>query len=605
MTTIRLTGALRPSRGQAELCEERVPGHAPEPGLVRRAAPPRPTGVRMTVGQLRWPSISRQATVFLLALAVALVAVAGFVAWTWLVIGGDTATIAVDDIGEAVAAIAGAVCCGVAARRAQGRQRVGWGLLAASAATWGAGEVVWSVYQVGLGVPVPFPSAADIGFLGAIPLAAAGILMFVFSSPTGNSTRMRLWLDAGIVCLALLSVSWTLGLRTLYNLAGDPPLVRLIGLAYPVSDILIGIILILAIRRASIDARGRLLLLLGGLASNAVADSAFAYMNAAGTYGAIGSVLDAGWVIGFLMIGLAALWPMKQQVPVIEIKAEIEEPPDMWQVVLPWVAILASGINALLLPATGHALDSFLIVLAGGIAVLVMASSIHSHTESLELLVKSRLYASRLNDIIRYAPLGVIRIGPDMTIIQANPRFMSVLRRPEADVVGAPLSTILPPEDMVRATEQFRALSEGSMAATDSEFQAVRPEGEVIWLHWTATEVRDADGEVDYFIAMFWDTTDRHEAEVAAFSNLGVLERLDRLKREFLRMVSHELRTSLVGIQGFSELIRDTDDLEPAQAKAFASDIYEDAQRLDQMLRRVRDKDRVEVDDLVMKLAPV
>ncbi|MGA7911397.1 MAG: ATP-binding protein [Candidatus Dormiibacterota bacterium] len=559
----------------------------------------------MTASQFRWPSISRQGTVFLLALAVAIVAVAGFVAWTSLRIGGDTVTIAVDDIGEAVAALVGAACCGVAARRASGRPRVGWWLLAASAATWGAGEIVWSVYQVGLGVPVPFPSAADVGFLGAIPLAAAGILMFVFSSPGSSSTRLRLWLDAGIVCLALVSVSWTLGLRTLYNFAGDPPLVRIIGLAYPVSDILIGIILVLAIQRATVDARGRLLLLLGGLASNAVADSAFAYMNAAGTYGAIGSVLDAGWVIGFLMIGLAALWPMKAVAPVIQLKAELEQPPDIWQVVLPWVAILAAGLNAILLPATGHALDAFLIILAGGIAVLVMASSIHGHTESLNLLIKSRLYASRLNDIIRYAPLGVVRIGSDMQIIQANPRFMTVLRRPEAEVVGAPLSTILPPLEMVRATEQFRALSEGSMAATDSEFEAVRTDGEALWLHWTATEVRDANGEVDYFIAMFWDTTDRHEAEVAAFSNLGVLERLDRLKREFLRMVSHEFRTSLVGIQGFSELIRDTEDLDPAQAKAFASDIYNDAQRLDQMLRRVLDKDRVEADAMVMKFAPV
>lgn len=559
----------------------------------------------MTAGQFRWPSLSRQANVFLLALVVAGVAVVAFVAWTSRVIDGASVTIAVDDIGEAVAAIVGAVCCWVAARRALGRQRAGWGLLAASAASWGAGEVIWSVYQVGLGVPVPFPSAADVGFLGAIPLAAAGILMFVFSSPTGNSTRLRLWLDAGIVCLALVSVSWTLGLRTLYNLAGDPPLVRLIGLAYPVSDILIGIILALAIRRATIQARGQLLLLLGGLASNAVADSAFAYMNAAGTYGAIGSVLDAGWVIGYLMIGLAALWPRRRAAPVIEMKAELEEPADIWQVVLPWVAILAAGLDAIVQPATGHALDGFLIVLAAGIAILVMASSIHGHTESLALLVKSRLYASRLNDIIRYAPLGVVRIGPDMKIIQANPRFMTVLRRQEAEVVGAPLSTILPPEDMVRATEQFRALSEGSMSATDSELEAVRTDGEKMWLHWTATEVRDADGEVDYFIAMFWDTTARHEAEVAAFSNLGVLERLDRLKREFLRMVSHEFRTSLVGIQGFSELIRDTEDLDPAQAKAFASDIYDDAQRLDQMLRRVLDKDQVEADDMVMKFAPV
>ena len=271
--------------------------------------------------------------------AVATVAVVlGFVAWIELQVGGERATIAVDDIGEAVAAFAAALCCGWAAMRNGGRQRIGWGLLAASAATWAAGEVVWSVYEVGLGVEVPFPSAADAGFLGAIPLAAVGILAF-FTTPRGTSTRFRLWLDGAIVFTALLFVGWVAGLDVVYEAPDTSALDRAIQMAYPISDILIGTIVVLAIRRATGEAQGRLLLLLGGLGANALADSAFAYLNAQGAYGPIGSVLDAGWVAGYLMIGLAAFWPGS-----VKRRAVDDTPIDVWQLALPWVAILAAGL---------------------------------------------------------------------------------------------------------------------------------------------------------------------------------------------------------------------------------------------------------------------
>src|SRR5438445_5622335 len=88
-----------------------------------------------------------------------------FIAWTVLRVGGDQATIAVDDIGEALAAVAAAVSCGLAAYRNSGRTRLAWAMFAASATSWGLGEIVWSIYEVGLGVSVPLPSAADAGFL--------------------------------------------------------------------------------------------------------------------------------------------------------------------------------------------------------------------------------------------------------------------------------------------------------------------------------------------------------------------------------------------------------------------------------------------------------
>jgi two-component system sensor histidine kinase/response regulator len=542
---------------------------------------------------------ARDHRVFFWAAAATILVVAGFVAWVELKLGGDRGIIAFDDISEGIAALVAAIFCALAARRNTGRPRLGWMLLSASAATWCAGEIVWSVYEVGLGVSVPYPSAADVGFLGALPLAAAGVLSF-FSPPRGTSTRLRLWLDGAIILVALFFVSWTLGLKTVVEDTSAPLLERIVNVAYPIGDIVIGTILVLAIRRARDEAHGRLLLLLGGLAANSLADTAFALLNANGTYGAVGSVLDVGWVAGYLMIGLAALWPAQK-------KRETDEGDaiDIWQLALPWVAILFVGVTAMVMAFTGNTVGPVRTFLLGAIAILVMITQVYAHNESRSLLIKTRQYAATLNEIILYAPLGVVRIGLDMTIIQSNPRFAVLLGRPAADIIGTQLASYLPPDAGARVAGNFSALSDGSVMATESETEAIRGDGTSIWLRWSTTAVHGTGGGVDYFIGMFDDTTARHQAEVSAVANISVLERLNRLKSQFLTMVSHEIRTALVGIQGFSELLRDTEELDLPSVKGFAGDIYNDAHHLDEMLDRMLAVDRIEAEKVDLHLVPV
>src|SRR4029077_11981515 len=141
-------------------------------------------------------------------------------------------------------------------------------------------------------------------------------------------------LAGAIVAMSLLFVAWALGLGMVYATSSASATAQLIGLAYPVGDIITITVLILALRRARPGEVGRMLLLLGGLASNAFADSAFAYLTANGSYGALGSVLGAGWVIGFLMIALAPLWPGAEAG-----KTPPEGAMDLWQRALPWMAV--------------------------------------------------------------------------------------------------------------------------------------------------------------------------------------------------------------------------------------------------------------------------
>lgn len=304
---------------------------------------------------------------FALAAAVATFATAAFVAVLGFQPGGERLAVGVDDIGEAVAALIAAAACAWTASRSVGRFRRGWALLAASAAAWCIGELVWSVYEVGLNVASPFPSAADAGFLVAVPLAIAAVLFF-WTAPRGTAQRWRLWLDALTIALALTFTGWSLGFQQVF-LSPGTTFERAILLAYPVGDILIATILILAIRRATRIQHGRLLLLLGGLAANAIADSAFAYMTATGTYPTL--LIDAGWVVGYLMIALAALWPARPSDRVAD-----EQPVDLWQIALPWAAVLTAGASALLVVLRGQATDQFQWVLAVAMVTLLAISEV-------------------------------------------------------------------------------------------------------------------------------------------------------------------------------------------------------------------------------------
>ena len=567
--------------------------HTPLPGRVSRPA------LNVTgFGFRGW-------RVFTIAATSAAVLAAAFVAWTALRIGGDQVTIAVDDIGEAVAAVAAAVSCGFAAYRNAGRTRLAWAMFAASAACWGIGEVVWSVYEVGLGVSVPFPSAADAGFLLAIPLGVAGVFAFT-SAPSRLTTRGEALLAGAIIAASLVFVAWSLGLRAVYDSSSASPAAQLIGVAYPVGDIVTITVLVLALRRARKGERGRMLLLLGGLAANAFADSAFAYLTANGSYDAIGSLLDAGWVVGYLLIALAPLWPTTDK----ETTAA-EGPIELWQLALPWVAVLAAAITAIRLASTNHVLDQFSTVLAGCIGILLVGSQVLSHRDSRSFLVKSQRMENQiarrsalLDEIITHAPLGIARVAPSMKIIDVNPRMAALMRLDAKDVIDTPVARYLHPDEFARIAEVFRPLWNGDVDTIESDSNMVRLDKTTVWLHWSATTVRNAAGRVEYFLAMYEDTDAEHAANEAAMAHLAGIERLNELKSEFITLVSHEFRTGLVGIQGFSEMIRDSD-LPVDEVKSYAGEINKDAERLNRMINDMLDLDRIEAGRLTLRVEPV
>ena len=118
-----------------------------------------------------------------------------------------------------------------------------------------------------------------------------------------------------------------------------------------------------------------------------------------------------------------------------------------------------------------------------------------------------------------------------------------------------------------------------------------------------ALGIRSYDPRVLYteddarMLGLFGDQAAAALTTVDAFSRqrqaVEQLERLNRAKSEFVSIVSHEFRTPLTGIQGFSEMMRD-EDLTSEEMREYAGDINKDAQRLNRMINEMLDLDRME-----------
>jgi len=255
-----------------------------------------------------------------------------FLLWVIFDVDGAHVTLKVDDIGQLIAAWCATAVCGAAAFRAS-TGRATWALFALSSFAWGAGEAVWCYYALIKNVPVPFPSLADVGFLTAVPLAFAGLLLYP-SRHQRTADRVQGFLDGSIIATSLLFASWATILGPLYRSHRGGALKQVISLAYPMSDVIMVSLVIILIARAGRQGRMSLGLVMAGVVAFAVADSAFSYLTEVNSYSG-GSFLDTGWVAGYLLIGLGALWAMTSPAQTVE-----EADTSALSLVAPYVPVL-------------------------------------------------------------------------------------------------------------------------------------------------------------------------------------------------------------------------------------------------------------------------
>ncbi|WP_404382643.1 response regulator [Knoellia locipacati] len=209
----------------------------------------------------------------------------------------------VGNLGILVAVVTACASCVLAARRGGPAARA-WTAFAVSTGLWAIGQAMYTAFGITRSHVYPFPSWADLFFLSYVVPAAVGLLLL----PRGQQrqgARLRLVLDALLIALSVLLVSWAVVLGDLIDVTSTD-LGSVVSISYPAIDlVLASLVLVLGLRVGN-RARGTWVVLGLGLLALALTDTAYVSMLAHGETALTGTWLATGWMIGMALVAVAA-----------------------------------------------------------------------------------------------------------------------------------------------------------------------------------------------------------------------------------------------------------------------------------------------------------
>lgn len=154
---------------------------------------------------------------------------------------------------------------------------------------------------------------------------------------------------------------------------------------------------------------------------------------------------------------------------------------------------------------------------------------------------------------------------------------------------------------------EFAALMNSHGTVTGFVSEIYHRSGRRLWISENARAVKDCAGRLVCYEGTVDDVTEKIEQERALRAALRQAEIATKMKAAFLAAMSHELKSPLNAVLGFSEIIRD-EVLGPVGHdgyREYAGDIHESGMRLLSVINDVLDVSRLEGGLLTIETRPV
>ncbi len=222
-------------------------------------------------------------------------------------------------------------------------------------------------------------------------------------------------------------------------------------------------------------------------------------------------------------------------------------------------------------------------------------------TLSADLERSEELYKSLMED----ASDAIVVIGADDSIRMVNKMAEEFFGYEAKELVGLPLTKmllLLNISNIPKVHRIFREASEGAHIA--EEMQLSRKEGGAMVAMLHASSIKS--GSETLVQAIFRDVTREREIILNLEKSSADLARLNRMKDSFLGLASHELKTPLTVIMGYSELI--TTDLADKVDKTVLEmvvNIANAASRLDNIIKDMVDVSMIDEKRLQLKVEDI
>lgn len=225
--------------------------------------------------------------------------------------------------------------------------------------------------------------------------------------------------------------------------------------------------------------------------------------------------------------------------------------------------------------------------------ILGVTIDITERKKAEETLKKSE---DRFRSYFELSIAGVAITSPDAGWMEVNDHLCQLLGYTKEELRQKTWVELTHPDDRQPDLQHFQQVLNGKKEGYSIYKRFLRKDQQIIWAHLSVKCIRHADGNVDYFVAVLFDISERMQAEEEIRHLNETLEKkveertaqLKALNQEmeaFAYTVSHDLRAPLRAIGGFTRiLIEDYAPQLDAEAWRICSVIQDNAQKMNELI---------------------
>jgi len=255
------------------------------------------------------------------------------------------------------------------------------------------------------------------------------------------------------------------------------------------------------------------------------------------------------------------------------------------------------GIGLALIPLSGNEVAPAMVAfgalcIAAGTAL--RAGKAETHVEELrQKLLDERSYHAFVDGAIE----GFFRTTREGRYLIVNPALAQIYGYESPGQLKAELTDIAASlyVDPNRRNE-FESLMKDRRTVHNFVSQIRRRDGSTIWIVENARAVTDDDDQFLFYEGTVEDITEKRESEEATLRALRETQEAMRQKAAFLAAMSHELKTPLNAVIGFSDVMRQElfGPVGTPRYRGYIDDIHGNGRRLLSMINDILDLSRVE-----------